>query len=89
MSKTYLLLCSVVLLVEALIGVWGFVLHAERNLGSPSTHAFKNFVYGAPPLAPLLFPNLVLLGFIAMWRLWQLLLKAGFNESRANWSLHW
>jgi len=76
-SKTYLLLCSAVLLVEALIGVWGFVLHAERNLGGPSTHAFKNFVYGAPPLAPLLFPNLVLLGFIAMWRLWEFAPESG------------
>jgi hypothetical protein len=30
---------------------------------------FKNFIYGAAPLAPLLFPNLALLGMIALWRL--------------------
>jgi len=76
-SKTYLMLCAAVLLVEAMIGVWGFILHAERNLGGPSIHAFRNFIYGAPPLAPLLFPNLVLLGWIALWRLWRFAPEAG------------
>lgn len=37
----------------------------------PSVDAFRNFIYGAPPLAPLLFPNLSLLGLIALWRLRQ------------------
>ena len=76
-SKTYLLLCGTVLLLESVVGVWGFFLHAARNLGGPSIHAFENFVYGAPPLAPLLFPNLVLLGFIALWRLWEFSPESG------------
>ncbi len=76
-SKTYLLLCAAVLLGEAMIGVWGFFLHAERNLRGPSIHAFRNFIYGAPPLAPLLFPNLVLLGWIALWRLWRFAPEGG------------
>jgi hypothetical protein len=69
-SRRFLLLCAGILLAEAGVGVWGFLLHAERNLHGPSTHALKNLVYGAPPLAPLLFPNLGLLGLIALWRLW-------------------
>jgi hypothetical protein len=32
----------------------------------------KNFTFGAAPFAPLLFPNLVLLGMIALWRLWEI-----------------
>ena len=32
-------------------------------------HAFDNFIYGAPPMAPLLFPNLMVLGIIALWQL--------------------
>jgi hypothetical protein len=28
-----------------------------------------SFIYGAAPLAPLLFPNLMLLGVIGLWRL--------------------
>ena len=39
------------------------------NLRGPSVHAFDNFIYGAPPMAPLLFPNLMLLGIIALWQL--------------------
>lgn len=68
-SRSFLALCSVVLVCEALVGVWGFVLHASHNLRGPSLHPFENFIYGAPPMAPLLFPNLVALGLIAVWRL--------------------
>jgi hypothetical protein len=70
-SRGFLALCVVLLLLEAAIGVWGFVLHASANLRGPSVRAFDNFVYGAPPFAPLLFPNLVALGLLALWRLWQ------------------
>ena len=66
-SKPFLTLCWVILVLEAGVGVWGFVLHATANLEGPSVHAFDNFIYGAPPMAPLLFPNLVLLGFIGLW----------------------
>ena len=68
-SQKFLSLCGIVLFCEAAVGVWGFVLHALHNLRGPSVHPFDNFIYGAPPLAPLLFPNLVALGLIALWRL--------------------
>jgi hypothetical protein len=58
-----------ILLLEAVVGVWGFLLHTSANLHGPSTRPFDNFVYGAAPLAPLLFPNLAILGLIALWRL--------------------
>jgi hypothetical protein len=51
------------------VGLWGFILHAAGNLRGPSVHAFDNFIYGAPPMAPLLFPNLMVLGIIALWQL--------------------
>lgn len=70
-TQKFLLVCAVVLALEAAVGVWGFVLHAERNLQGPSVHPLSNFIYGAPPMAPLLFPNLVALGFIALWRVWK------------------
>ena len=68
-SRGFLDLCAVLLLLEAGVGLWGFVLHAARNLAGPSIHPFENFVAGAPPMAPLLFPNLVALGGIALWQL--------------------
>lgn len=67
--RSFLRLCGAVLLLESAIGVWGFVLHAERNLAGPSVHMFRNLIYGAPPMAPLLFPNLAALGLIALWQL--------------------
>lgn len=62
----FIRLCRLVLLLEAGIGIWGFILHAAANLRGPSIHSVNNFVYGAPPFAPLLFPNLVLLGLIGV-----------------------
>jgi hypothetical protein len=70
-SRKFLGLCVVLLLLQAAVGIWGFVLHALANLRGPSVHSFDNFVYGAPPFAPLLFPNLVALGLLALWRMWQ------------------
>lgn len=67
--RPFFRLCAVIMLLQAAVGAWGFVLHAEANLRGPSVHPFDNFIYGAPPMAPLLFPNLVVLGFIAMWQL--------------------
>ena len=68
-SRAFIDLCAAILLLEAAVGLWGFILHAEANLQGPSTHAFENFVYGAPPMAPLLFPNLMVLGIIGLWQL--------------------
>ena len=69
-SRDYLRWCGGVLLLEAAVGVWGFVLHARANLAGPSIHAFDNFIHGAPLFAPLLFPNLVAIGLLAIWRMW-------------------
>jgi hypothetical protein len=68
-SRPYIDLCAAILLLEAGVGLWGFVLHAAGNLRGPSVHAFDNFIYGAPPMAPLLFPNLMVLGIVALWQL--------------------
>ncbi|HLZ39841.1 MAG TPA: hypothetical protein VKQ11_02705 [Candidatus Sulfotelmatobacter sp.] len=68
-SRQFIDLCAAVLVLEAGVGLWGFVLHASANLRGPSVHAFDNFIYGAPPMAPLLFPNLMILGIIALWQL--------------------
>jgi len=68
-SQGYLDVCILLVLLEACVGVWGFVLHAAANLRGPSMHPFDNFIYGAPPLAPLLFPNLMLLALIALYQL--------------------
>ena len=68
-SRRFIVVSLVVLISEAAVGLWGFVLHAIGNLRGPSVHAFDNFIYGAPPLAPLLFPNLAVLGLIGLRQL--------------------
>jgi hypothetical protein len=68
-TQSYLKLCAVILVGQAVVGVVGFLLHLESNQHGPSASWFENLIHGAPPLAPLLFPNLVLLSFIGLWGL--------------------
>ena len=70
-ERRFLRLCVYVLLLQAAVGVLGFALHTIANLEGLSPSMFENFVYGAPAMAPLLFPNLVLLALIGLWKLWQ------------------
>lgn len=65
-SRPFQFLCLAILALEAFIGLWGFILHARANLAGPSIHPLANFVHGAPPFAPLLFPNLVILGLLGL-----------------------
>jgi len=74
-TRRYIGLCVAIMVLEAAVGVWGFVLHTAGNLRGPSMHAFDNFIYGAPPFAPLLFPNLTLLGIIGLWKISSPLLR--------------
>ncbi|MGB6727101.1 MAG: hypothetical protein WBE74_14445, partial [Terracidiphilus sp.] len=55
--------------VQALVGVLGFWFHMRANLVEPGHDLFDKLVNGAPPMAPLLFPNLVGLALIGMWSL--------------------
>ena len=68
-SRLFIDVSAVILVLEAAVGLWGFVLHSTANLQGPSVRAFDNFVYGAPPMAPLLFPNLMVLGITGLWQL--------------------
>jgi len=66
-ERRYLLLCAAILILQAFVGVLGAVLHLLADFEGPSSRMFENIVHGAPPFAPLLFPNLVLLSLIALW----------------------
>ena len=68
---SYFTLCAAVLLLQGLVGVIGFGFHAATVLRQPGPTWFDRVLTGAPPMAPLLFPNLVVLGLIALWRLTQ------------------
>jgi len=66
-TRRFLVLCAIVLLIQTAVGLLGFFLHNRANLHGPSPKAFDNFIFGAPALAPLLFPNLALLCGMGLW----------------------
>jgi hypothetical protein len=68
-NRSYVAVCVAVMLAQAAVGLLGFYFHTAANLRGPPPCAFDNFVYGAPAMAPLLFPNLALLVFIGLWHL--------------------
>jgi hypothetical protein len=67
LTTRYLTACTVVLLLQGVVGAGGFVFHAVADLHGPSRSLFQNVVDGAPPFAPLLLPNLMILGLIGLW----------------------
>jgi hypothetical protein len=66
-TRSYVPACAVVMALQAGVGLLGFYYHTAANLHGSSPSRFDNFVYGAPAMAPLLFPNLALLVFIGLW----------------------
>ncbi len=66
-GRPFLRLCAAVLALQGAVGLLGFYFHVTGDLHGPSPSRFENLVQGAPVLAPLLFPNLVLLAFIGLW----------------------
>jgi hypothetical protein len=68
-AMPYLKLCAAVLAVQAAVGMLGFGLHVTSVARQPAAGWFEKILSGAPPMAPLLFPNLVVLAAIALWTL--------------------
>lgn len=68
-TRRFLDLCLVVMILQALVGVLGFWFHLQANLIEPGHTLWEKLVNGAPPMAPLLFPNLVGLALIGLWAL--------------------
>jgi hypothetical protein len=66
-DRGFLGVCAAVLVVQALVGLLGFYYHLSADLRGPSRDLLHNLIDGAPVMAPLLLPNLVLLAFIGLW----------------------
>jgi len=65
-SPGYAKLCAAVLTLQIVVGIAGFVLHALADLHGPSHSFVQNVIHGAPPFAPMLLPNLALLGLLGL-----------------------
>ncbi|MCG9127400.1 hypothetical protein JT359_07360 [Candidatus Poribacteria bacterium] len=59
--------CIIVLVINFIVGVLGFFLHLTTDLQAPGITQIDKFLYGAPILAPLLFPNLSILAGLGIW----------------------
>jgi len=68
-TRRFLDLCLLVMIGQALVGMLGFWYHLQANLAEPGHTLWEKLVNGAPPLAPLLFPNLVGSALIGLWAL--------------------
>ncbi len=51
------------------VGITGSLFHLIADLQIPATRQIDRFLYGAPLLAPLLFPNLSLLAILGIWKI--------------------
>jgi len=80
-ARRYMDWCLLIMVLQALVGVLGFWFHLRANLVEPGHTLFEKLVNGAPPMAPLLFPNLVGLAWIGMWALIPHLPEAGTPRS--------
>jgi len=68
-NRPYLVVCAFVMSAQALVGFLGFEFHVAADFNGPSTVMLQNFIDGAPPFAPLLLPNLMVLALISLWAL--------------------
>ncbi len=88
-TRRFLDVCCVVMLLQAAAGVLGFWFHLRANLIEPGHTFWEKLVNGAPPLAPLLFPNLVALAWIGIWALTPHLPEAATQRSWLGAAYEW
>ncbi len=77
-KRSLIVAYTVVLLLQGAVGLLGFYFHFAADLRGPSATLFENVVFGAPVLAPLLFPNLMLLALLGLY------VMSGANEPNAT-----
>ena len=65
-NSRFFRICALILVLQIFVGTAGFVLHGLADLHGPSKDFVQNVIHGAPPFAPLLLPNLALLGLLGL-----------------------
>lgn len=88
-TRRFMDVCLVVMVTQAMVGVLGFWFHIQANLTGPGYSLFERLVNGAPPIVPLLFPNLVGLALIGMWALLPHLDEATASRSWLGSTYDW
>ncbi len=68
-NRSFLNLCLVVLVAQAIVGGIGFVLHLRGIVGGVAPDVRANILFGPPVFAPLLFINLAILSGLGIFDL--------------------
>jgi hypothetical protein len=76
--------CALVLVLQIIVGVAGFFLHGQADLHGPSASLVQNVIHGAPPFAPMLLPNLALLGLLGLLALDRVLPQSRIRNQPAH-----
>jgi hypothetical protein len=88
-TRRFMDVCLIVMVTQAMVGVLGFWFHIQANLVEPGYSLWERLVNGAPPIAPLLFPNLVGLAMIGIWALLPHLEEATHGRSWLGSTYAW
>jgi len=82
-SRSFLRLCAILMLIQAAVGLLGFGLHLRADVYGVGPTFLDRVIYGAPIFAPMLFPDLVALACIGLWILYQRLPESeeGFRKT--------
>jgi len=76
------------MVVQFVVGLLGFTLHARGNLSNQAGSFWDRFVYGAPIFAPLLFADLALLAVLGCWAQLRCLAAGGGDPLFATPGVH-
>src|SRR4029079_5409981 len=81
-SRSLLAVNLGLMVVQVIVGLLGFYLHAAGNLGGRIGPLWDRFVYGAPIFAPRLFADLALLAILGLGAQWRPLPPAPQGEEQ-------
>jgi hypothetical protein len=70
-SVPILVMNLALMVIQIIVAVLGFYLHARGDLASQASSFWDRFVFGAPVFAPLLFADLALLAVLGLWAQWR------------------
>ncbi len=70
LSRVDILMCALVMLAGAVVGLLGLYFHAAADLASSDASWLNSIIYGAPIFAPLLFVDMAILALIGLVALW-------------------
>lgn len=80
-SVSLLAMNLALMMIQIVIGLLGFFLHARGDLANQLAPIWDRFIFGAPIFAPLLFADIALLALLGLWAQARYLAAGGDSPS--------